>query len=141
MEGESTILKNQCLGTIKIKTDAKSLKKWMLIILGLFENINIKHYNILKSRIKTNWKLIENITAEVPNTASIIKDTLLHVSKFLEKMVFQIMFEIIKWIRQLQVRQQSRRSCICLILTRLSIYIYIYIYIWKYRGQVFLKIR
>ena len=48
---------------------------------------------------KTNWKLIENITVEVPNTASISKDILFHVSKFLEKMVFQLMFEIIKWIR------------------------------------------
>ena len=30
-----------------------------------------------------------------------------HVSKFLEKMVFWFMFEIIKWIRQLQVRRQN----------------------------------
>ena len=42
---------------------------------------------------KTNLKLI---TVEVPNTASISKDILFHVSKFLEKMVFQLMFEIIK---------------------------------------------
>ena len=57
---------------------------------------------------KTNWELIENITVEVPNTASISKDTLFHVSRFLEKMVFQLMFEIINWIRQLQVfRRQT----------------------------------
>ena len=37
---------------------------------------------------KTNLKLI---TVEV----SISKDILFHVSKFLEKMVFQLMFEII----------------------------------------------
>ena len=43
----------------------------------------------------TNLKLIENITVEVPNTVSISKDILFHVSKFLEKMVFQFMFEII----------------------------------------------
>ena len=61
----------------------------------LFENINIKHYNIMNSR-KINLKLIENITAQVPNTASISKDILFHVSKFLEKIVFQLMFEVIK---------------------------------------------
>ena len=43
----------------------------------------------------TNLKLIENITVEVPNTVSISKDILFHVSTFLEKMVFQFMFEII----------------------------------------------
>ena len=45
---------------------------------------------------KTNLKLIENITAEVPNTVSISKDILFHVSKFLEKLVFHFMFEVIK---------------------------------------------
>ena len=64
-------------------------------ILRLFENINIKHYNIMNSR-KTNLRLIENITVQVPNTASISKGILFHVSKFLEKMIFQLMFEIIK---------------------------------------------
>ena len=63
-------------------------------ILRLFENINIKH-NIMNSR-KTNLRLIENITVQVPNTASISKGILFHVSKFLEKMIFQLMFEIIK---------------------------------------------
>ena len=139
-------LKKQNLGTAIIKTDAKSLKKWRAIILRLSENINIKHYNIMNSR-KTNWKVIENITVEVPNTASLSKDILIHVSKFLEKVVFQPMFEIIKWIRQLQfLRQtipnywhqigqifltrtraskqfQNRRSRVCLILSRLPIYI------------------
>ena len=71
----------------------------------LFENINIKH-NIM-SRKKTNLRLIENITVQVPNTASVNKDILFHVSKFLEKIIFQLMFEIIKWIRQLQVRRQT----------------------------------
>ena len=50
----------------------------------------------MNSRIKTNRKLIENITVEVPNTASISKDILFHVSKFLEKIVFQLMFKIIE---------------------------------------------
>ena len=47
---------------------------------------------------KTNLRLIENITVQVPNMASISKDILLyvHVSKFLEKTIFQLMFEIIK---------------------------------------------
>ena len=63
-------------------------------MLKLFENINIKHYN-MNSR-KTNLRLIENITVQVPNTASISKGILFHVSKFLEKMIFQLMFEIIK---------------------------------------------
>ena len=45
---------------------------------------------------KSNLRLIENITVQVPNTASINKDILFHVSQFLEKMVFQLMFQIIK---------------------------------------------
>ena len=45
---------------------------------------------------KTNLKLIEILQFEVRNTASISKDILFPVSKFLEKMVFQLMFEIIK---------------------------------------------
>ena len=45
---------------------------------------------------KTNLRLNENITTQVPNTASISKGILLHVSKFLEKMIFQLMFETIK---------------------------------------------
>ena len=61
----------------------------------LFENIKIKHYNIMNSR-KTNSRLIENITVQVPNMASISKNILFHVSKFLEKMIFQLTFEIIK---------------------------------------------
>ena len=44
----------------------------------------------------TNLNLIENITIQVPKTVSISKGILLHVSKFLEKMIFQLMFEIIK---------------------------------------------
>ena len=38
----------------------------------------------------------KKITVEVPNAASMSKDILFHISKFLEKMVFQLMFEIIK---------------------------------------------
>ena len=41
-------------------------------------------------------EIIESIKVEVPNTASISEDILFHVSKFLEKMVVQLMFEIIK---------------------------------------------
>ena len=48
------------------------------------------------SRKKTNLRLIENITVQVSNTASVNKDILFHVSKFLEKIIFQLMFEIIK---------------------------------------------
>ena len=44
---------------------------------------------------KPNWQLIENITVEVPKIASVNKDILFHVYKFLEKMVFQLIFEII----------------------------------------------
>ena len=58
----------------------------------LSENIIVKHYNIMNSK-KTNLTLIENITVQVPNTASVSKDILFHVSKFLEKMMFQLMFE------------------------------------------------
>ena len=53
------------------------------------------HYNIMSSR-KTNLRLIESITVQVPNTASIRKRILFHVPKFLEKIIFQLMFEIIK---------------------------------------------
>ena len=42
---------------------------------------------------KTNLKLIENITVQVPNTASISNDILFHVPKFLEKMISQLTFE------------------------------------------------
>ena len=58
----------------------------------LSENIIVKHYNIMNSK-NTNLTLIENITVQVPNTASVSKDILFHVSKFLEKMIFQLMFE------------------------------------------------
>ena len=61
-------------------------------ILMLFENVIIKHYNIMNSK-KTKLKLIENIIVQVPNTASINKDIFFDVSKFLEKMIFQLMFE------------------------------------------------
>ena len=91
-----------------LKSNILELLELKLIqsILRLFENINIKHYNIMNSR-KTNWKLIENITVEAPYTVTMSKDILFHVSKFLVKMVFQLKFEIIKWIRQLQVRRQT----------------------------------
>ena len=39
-------LKRQNLGTIRIKTGAKSLKKWRRTMLRLFENINIKHLKL-----------------------------------------------------------------------------------------------
>ena len=45
---------------------------------------------------KTNLKSIENITVQVSNTVPIIIDVLSHVSKFLEKMIFQLIFETIK---------------------------------------------
>ena len=44
---------------------------------------------------KSNLRLIENITVQVSNTASVIKNILFHVSKFIEKMMVQLMFEII----------------------------------------------
>ena len=55
----------------------------------------MKHYNIMNSR-KPNLRLTENITVQVLNTASISKGILFHVSKLLEKMIFQLAFEIIK---------------------------------------------
>ena len=41
---------------------------------------------------KANLRLTENITFQVPNTGSI--SILLHVSKYLEKMISQLMFWI-----------------------------------------------
>ena len=55
---------------------------------------NIKDYNM--NCRKTNLKLIENISVQVPNTTSISKDIFFHVSKFLEKVIFQLVFEIMK---------------------------------------------
>ena len=45
---------------------------------------------------KTNLRLIGNITVQVSNTASVIKNILFHLSKFIEKMMFQLIFEIVK---------------------------------------------
>ena len=56
---------------------------------------------------KTNFQLIRNITVEVTNRASISKGILVHVSKFPEKMVFQLMLETVKWICKLQVCRQT----------------------------------
>ena len=72
-------------------------------------NLYWSYFKILTWNTITLWKverrrLIENITAEVPKYG-VNKDILFHVSKFLEEMVFQFMFEIIKWVRQLQLRQ------------------------------------
>ena len=45
---------------------------------------------------KTNLRLIGNITVQVPNTASVIKNISFHLCKFIEKMIFQLMFEIVR---------------------------------------------
>ena len=45
---------------------------------------------------KTNLRLIKNIAVQLPYTVSVSKGILFHVSKFLEKMIFQLTFEIIK---------------------------------------------
>ena len=58
---------------------------------------------------KINFRLIENITLQVPNTASISKSISFHFSKFLEKIIFQLIFEIIKQICQIQVRRQTSK--------------------------------
>ena len=44
---------------------------------------------------KTNLTLIENITVQVPNTASISKFILFHVSKILEKMIFRLCLKLL----------------------------------------------
>ena len=102
-------------------------------------------------------QLIENITVKVPNTASISNDIKFHVSKFLEIMVFQVMFEIIKWTRELQVRRQTVPNYWCQIKFFWPEHVFLiggfsfktedlvfawfcYLYIsWKCRGQVSLK--
>ena len=86
-------LKKQNRRTIRIKTDARSLEKWRPI-----------YTEAIWKDTMTLWiveipQLIQNIRVEVSNTVPISKDISLHVPKFLEKMVFQLMFEIIKWIR------------------------------------------
>ena len=67
---------------------------------------------------KTNLKLIENITGyildtEVPNMASISKNVLFCVFKILEKMVFQLIFEFIRWIGQLQICRKTVQNYCC----------------------------
>ena len=50
----------------------------------------------MNSRNLTNLRLIENIAVQVPNTLLVRKSLLFHVFKFLEKIIFQLRFEIIK---------------------------------------------
>ena len=61
---------------------------WGYLKILKHNNINIiTLWNSRKTNLKwieTNLKLIENITVEVPKRASISKDILFHVSKFLE---------------------------------------------------------
>ena len=58
-------------------------------------------------------KFIENIEFEVSNKASISKDISFYILKIFEKkkkkkkMIFKIMFETIKKVRQLQLRRQT----------------------------------
>ena len=57
-------------------------------------------------------KFIENIEFEVSNKASISKDISFYILKIFEKkkkkkMLFQLMFETIKKVRQLQLRRQT----------------------------------
>ena len=101
---------------------------------------------------------IENIKVEVQNMASISKEILFHASKFLEIMVFQLIFEI-KWIQQVQLRRQTVPNNWCQIgqtfLTRIHVFnrcfsfktnlIFAWFWpncidiSWKYRAQVSLK--
>ena len=81
--------------TLREKCPNKCLKKCRAIILRLFENINIKHHNIMNSRIKTNWELIENITVEVPNTASIRKDIFSMFLSFLKEWSFKLCLKLL----------------------------------------------
>ena len=57
-----------------------------------FREKKIEHKIIIGRR----RQLIESIEVEVTYMASVSKDVFFHVSKFLEKMVFQLIFEIIK---------------------------------------------
>ena len=85
---------------------------------------------------KTNLRLIENITVQVANTASISKDILFHISKFLEKMIFELCLKFYVNSRPLAYYSEPLVSD--------TIYIYhIYIYTYmsgKNREQVSLKI-
>ena len=72
-------LQKQNLETIRTKTDLKILKHNNINIITLW---NSRKTNL--KLIETNLKLIENITVEVPNRASLSKGILFHVSKFLE---------------------------------------------------------
>ena len=50
----------------------------------------------MNSRNLTNLRLIANITVQVPNTVLVRKSLLFHVFNFLEKIIIQLRFEIIK---------------------------------------------
>ena len=68
----------QNLGTIRIRTDAKSLEK-------MKTNLYWDYLKTLTWKTITLWivvRLIENITVDIPNTVSISKNILLQVSKF-----------------------------------------------------------
>ena len=73
-------LKSKIRELLELKLMLRARKNEDQSILRPFENINIKHYGIMNSR-KTNLKLIENITSQVPNTASI--ETKVFCSMFL----------------------------------------------------------
>ena len=72
---------------------------------------------------KTNLRLIENITVQVANTASISKDILFHISKFLEKMIFELCLKLLRELAKFTTVGILFRTI------RVRYYIYIYIYI------------
>ena len=79
---------------------------------------------------KTNLRLIENITVQVANTASISKDILFHISKFLEKMIFELCLKLL--------REFAKFTSVGIVFRTIGVryyiyisYLYIHIYIRK----------
>ena len=60
-------LKSKIRELLELKLMLRARKNEDQSILRLFENINIKHYNIMNSR-KTDLRLTENITVQVPSS-------------------------------------------------------------------------
>ena len=76
---------------------------------------------------KTNLRLIENITVQAANTASISKDILFHISKFLEKMIFELCLKLLREFTSVGILFRTTGVRYYIYIS----YLYIHIYVRK----------
>ena len=76
---------------------------------------------------KTNLRLIENITVQAANTASISKDILFHISKFLEKMIFELCLKLLRKFTSVGILFRTTGVRYYIYIS----YLYIHIYVRK----------